>query len=343
MRRSHQMIIWGVLLILLGFGIIDESRQTRLGRSVFDKLSRLDDTQMSISGAVTVTPQINVMRTPLPVTIIPTVTTIVLPTARPVSVDTVLMSGATYRDSFADTRSGWDQYYEGDGGAWNGYTSGQYVFQLANDPSLLSGRRLWDFNTSGVIDGQYRISVEVESQTPQRGMVITEYTGNFVDMNTAAGLFVLFEVGYEMQPRPKPIQVAVLDEGYLVKLSCRGDAELVVGPRMKLSVTVVDGLVIVSLMNRDSNQSSSVRCGWQTLSAGNRWIGIGAVRAIYQPNQMMTSLGYTNVEVTGIDRYITDNIPTREYESMTAGCDERPVYTFDEWLAVDVLEGCMVY
>jgi hypothetical protein len=194
-----------------------------------------------------------------------------------------------------------------------------------------------------VINGQYRIGVEVESQTPQRGMVITDYAGDFVNMNPATGLFVLFEVGYAMQPRPNPIQVVVLDRGSLVKLSCYGDTDLVVGPRMKMSVTVADGLVIVALINRDNDQSSSVRCGWQTLSVGNRWIGIGAVRAIHQPNQIMSSLEYTDVEVAGIDRYITDNIPAIGFETMTAGCRARPVYTFDEWLMTDVLEGCTVY
>jgi hypothetical protein len=57
----------------------------------------------------------------------------------------------------------------------------------------------------------------------------------------------------------------------------------------------------------------------------------------------MSSLEYTDVEVAGIDRYITDNIPAIGFETMTAGCRARPVYTFDEWLMTDVLEGCTVY
>jgi hypothetical protein len=339
MRRSRKIIIWGIVLVFLGIGSMQRPSRTVIERDETETRRRTD----AIPTTPIITPQINATRTPLPVTVLPTATTLILPTARPISMDTVLLSGAVYRDAFTNIESGWEPYYVGDGGAWNGYESGRYAFQLANAPTLAAGRRLWDFNTSGVIDGQYRIGVEVESQTPQRGLVITEYAGDFVNMNSATGLFVLFEVGYAMQPRPNPIQVAVLDRGSLMKLSCKGDAALVVGPRMKMSVTVVEGLVIVSLMNRDNDQSSSVRCGWQTLSSGNRWIGIGAVRAIYQPNQIMSPLAYTDVEVAGINRYITDNIPEIGFETITAGCRATPVYTFDEWLTTDVLEGCTVY
>lgn len=345
MRVSTKMTVVGIVVVLLGF--LSQIQPTKSVVTIANapELTELPVlTQLPDTTPVARLLNTDATRTLLPVTVLPTATPVVFPTAQHFSSDTVLTNANIYQESFTDTRSGWEPYYAGAGGAWNGYGSARYAFQLANDANLVGGRRLWDFNTCCVLDPQYQISVEAQSQTPQRGMVITEYVGNFVDMQTASGIVVLFEVGYNMQPRPRPIQIVMLQQGFLSELNCVGDTDLTVGTRMKINVTVVNGLLVVELINREVNQQITVKCGLNNRTPDRKLLGIGAVRAEYSENQAMTPLEYTNLEMIGIDRYITDTMPDVSSRSVSAGCGaQTTVNAFEEWLRQDILYSCPAY
>jgi hypothetical protein len=217
-----------------------------------------------------------------------------------------------------------------------------YAFQLAYDPQLSVGRRIWDFNTCCILESQYGVSFDAESQSPQRGMVITEYVGDYNNMSNASGIIVLFDVGYNMQPRAQPLQVVRLQQGFPTN-PCIGGDSLVVGPRMKISVTVVDRMFTVTLLNRDNDESTSLRCGLAERSYERKRLGVGAVRLPNTTNAPLSPLIYTSMEIASINGYITDSVPEPFYGGITAGCDAQTVYDFEDWLSKDILLACPVY
>lgn len=342
MRVSVRLLGLGLLLVCTGVISLWEPDPPLEVEEDDVRLAAIEQTAIPLAEIVP-TQQPTMTRTPLPVTVLPTETVEVVPTAQLTSMDTVLLNNNVYRESFTDMNSGWDQYYVGDGGAWNGYVSMGYSFQLANDAQLAVGRRIWDFNTCCILESQYRVSLEAESQSPQRGMLITEFAGDYTSMDVSSGIVVLFDIGYNMQPRPQPVQVVLLQQGYPALMQCTGASELVVGPRMKISVTVVDGMLTATVINRNTDDRVSLRCGLDQRSLERKQLGIGAVRLPNTQTESMAPLVYTSLEIVGIDNYITDSRPMPAVRAVLAGCNAQQVSSFEEWLNIDILYACPVY
>lgn len=343
MRRSYQLIGVGVVLVCIGLGSLPELAKSTAKNDPMPETRASTPTVSPTTEKLTATNTPEPVQTSMPNTPTVTPTNVVFPTYPTVEVDVMLTNQNSYHDNFMNTSSGWEPYYQGVSGAWNGYSTNGYNFQLSNDASQFAGRRLWDFNTCCVLDAKYSITLDAQSQVPQRGMVITDYMGDFVNMDRSSGYVVLFDVGYNGQQRLRALQVAVLEQGNLFGLNCTGDTALSVGQRMKTSVTIVDRLLLVSLTNNDTKEHIKLRCGLFDRPSGRKILGIGAVRADNTNALPFAPLVYTNLDIVGINNVMTENIPVAERYMITAGCNNQPVSTFEQWLYEDIMHACATY
>lgn len=324
---SRLFISFGVVLMLLGalLALSNPPQQTTVS----------DQSPSAVVGYATA------LESQTPVRLVPLPSATPLPTYPPVNVLTVQTTNSVHVDDFSRRDMGWESSYSGSNGAWNGYIDTAYAFQLGNNIGDAGGRRLWDINMCCVLPQGYTLQFKAHSDSPQRGMVITDLQANVFDIENGSAVIVLFDVGYREVLRPRPLKVLQLLNGTVSELGCEAQQGLVISADMTVELTVSGQLVHAVLVNNATGREMAISCNrLDSAPSGRRQLGFGVVRSASTAGMQVAPLYYEYFEITEVTGVGSVPVISAAPKYPTVPCTGVSYGRLDAWIEAALLSGC---